>query len=82
MDEQSHSTDALFRARARAKSSIPKQFREMNLAEYCSNYGEDYDAILFHALPPKEREALLAKAGGGGDGDEEGDEEDEENNPG
>ena len=49
----------------------------MNLAEYCSNYGEDYDDILFHALPPKEREALLAKVGG--DGDEE---EDDENNPG
>ena len=84
MYEQALSTDALIRAQARAKSSIPRQFRDMNLAEYCSNYGEDYSVILFHATPVAEKEALMAKvaeAGGDGEGDDEED-EDEENNPG
>ena len=53
-------------------------YRDMKLAEYCERVGEDYDAVLFAALTPKQREELLARVGG----EVESGEENDENDPG
>lgn len=75
-EEQKASKMVLERAHSRAKMSIPRMYREMNLITYCERCGEDYNAVLFGALTSKQKEALLARVA-----EEESCDENDENNP-
>lgn len=75
-EEQKASKMVLERAHSRAKMSIPRMYREMNLITYCERCGEDYNAVLFGALTSKQKEALVARVG-----EEESCDENDENNP-
>ena len=75
-EAQKASKMVLERAHSRAKITIPRMYREMNLITYCERCGEDVDAVLFGALISKQKEALLARVG-----EEESCDENDENNP-
>lgn len=71
--------ESLARALSKASSDVPKRYLNMNLVQYCEEYGEDYDEILLAARTPKEREGFLAQFADEDDGEEE---KQDENDPG